>query len=114
MEEKQVFKAGDRIDQMCVTCNEVRGHIVSSVSKTGKITRVTCPICDTRGPYKAGSIGKGSNHASAPYDPTRTYRKGQMLMHSMFGEGEVTAIIEPQKMDVLFADRVRRLIHGHS
>ena len=35
-------------------------------------------------------------------------------MHSMFGEGEVTAIIEPQKMDVLFADRIRRLIHGSS
>jgi hypothetical protein len=33
-------------------------------------------------------------------------------MHAMFGEGEVTAIIEPNKMDVLFADRMRRLIHG--
>jgi hypothetical protein len=33
-------------------------------------------------------------------------------MHAMFGEGEVTAIIEPHKMDVLFADRMRRLIHA--
>jgi len=37
-----------------------------------------------------------------------------MLMHSTFGEGEVTALIEPQKMDVLFADRMRRLIHAHA
>jgi hypothetical protein len=36
------------------------------------------------------------------------------LMHPTFGEGEVTAIIEPQKMDVLFADRIRRLMHAHS
>ena len=114
MEEKQIFKVGDRIDQMCVTCNEVRGHIATSVSKTGKITRVTCPICDSRVAYKAGSTRKGASNVSAPYDPMRTYRKGQTLMHSMFGEGEVTAIIEPQKMDVLFADRLRRLIHGHS
>jgi len=115
MEEKQVFKVGDRIEQMCVTCNEVRGHIVTSLSKTGKITRVTCPIRDSRVPYKGGSTRAASSNASAaPYDPTRTYRKGQTLMHSMFGEGEVTAIIEPQKMDVLFADRIRRLIHGHS
>ena len=114
MEEKQVFKTGDRVEQMCVTCNEVRGHVVASVSKAGKITRVSCPICESRVPYQAGSVRKGSNSASAPYDPTRTYRKGQTLMHSMFGEGEVTAIIEPQKMDVLFADRLRRLIHGHS
>ena len=35
-------------------------------------------------------------------------------MHATFGEGEVTAIIEPQKMDVLFADRIRRMIHAHS
>ena len=30
------------------------------------------------------------------------------------GEGEVTALIEPRKMDVLFADRMRRLIHAHA
>jgi hypothetical protein len=37
-----------------------------------------------------------------------------MLVHPTFGEGEVTAIIEPQKMDVLFADRMRRLIHANA
>ena len=112
MEEKQVFMVGDRIEQMCVTCNEERGHVVASVSTKGKITRVSCPICGARVPYKAGSIRKSSNTTSALYDRARTYRKGQILMHSMFGEGEVTAIIEPRKMDVLFADRMRRLIHA--
>jgi len=34
------------------------------------------------------------------------------MVHPVFGEGEVTAIIEPQKIDVLFADRIRRLIHS--
>lgn len=111
MEEKQVFKVGDRIEHMCLTCNEERGHVVASVSAKGKVTRVTCPICGTNVSYKAGSIRKGSNTISAPYDRRRTYRKGQTLKHSIFGEGEVTAIIEPHKMDVLFADRMRRLIH---
>jgi len=111
MDEKQVFKVGDRIEQMCLTCNEERGHVVASVSSKGKITRVSCPICDSRVPYKSGSTRKTSSTASAPYDPKRTYRKGQTLMHAKFGEGEVTALIEPQKMDVLFADRMRRLIH---
>ena len=36
MEEKQPLKVGDRVEQMCVTCNEERGHIVASVSKTGR------------------------------------------------------------------------------
>ena len=112
MEEKKVSKVGDRIEQMCVTCNEERGHLVASVSATGKITRVSCPMCCSRVPYKSGSTRRSSNKACAPYDRTRTYRKGQTLMHSTFGEGEVTALIEPQKMDVLFADRMRRMLHA--
>jgi len=114
MEEKKVFKIGDRVDQLCLNCNEERGHIVVSLSKTGSISRVTCPMCGSRVTYRAGTTRHASARVGAPYDRTRTYRKGQMLMHPTFGEGEVTAIIEPQKMDVLFADRMRRLIHAHS
>jgi hypothetical protein len=33
-------------------------------------------------------------------------------MHTTFGVGEVTALIEPRKIDVLFQDRIRRLIHA--
>ena len=112
MDEKIVFKVGDRVDQMCITCGEERGHVVVSVSKTGSITRVGCPMCDSRVTYRAGTTRRASAKAGAPYDRARTYRKGQTLVHPTFGEGEVTAIIEPQKMDVLFADRIRRLIHA--
>jgi hypothetical protein len=34
------------------------------------------------------------------------------MQHPIFGAGEVTALIEPQKIDVLFSDRMRRLIHA--
>ena len=114
MEAKAVFKIGDRVDQMCITCNEERGHTVVSVSKTGSITRVGCPMCGSRVTYRAGTTRAASARVGAPYDRARTYRKGQTLIHPTFGEGEVTALIEPQKMDVLFADRLRRLIHAHS
>ena len=113
MEVKTIFKIGDRVDQMCVACNEERGHIVTSVTKAGRITRVGCPMCKSSVAYRAGTASRASAKLSAPYDRARTYRKGQMLMHPTFGEGEVTAIIEPQKMDVLFADRIRRMIHAH-
>ena len=114
MDEKAVFKIGDRVDQLCATCNEERGHVVVAVSKTGRITRVSCPMCASRVTYRAGTTRRSSAQHGAPYDRARTYRKGQTLVHPTFGEGEVTAIIEPQKMDVLFADRIRRLIHAHS
>jgi hypothetical protein len=37
------------------------------------------------------------------------------MTHEMFGIGEVTRLIEPGKMEVLFQDRLRRLVHaqGH-
>src|SRR5581483_5459558 len=113
MEDKQTFAIGDRVEQMCVTCGEERGHIVASMTKGGKITRVSCPICGSRVPYKSGTTRRASNKVGAPYDRSRTYRRGQTIMHPNFGECEVTAIIEPGKMDVLFADRMRRLIHSH-
>ena len=113
MEAKQTFAMGDRVEQMCLTCGEERGHIVASITKGGKITRVSCPKCGSRVPYKSGTTRRASNKAGAPYNTASTYRRGQTIMHPSFGEGEVIAIIEPRKMDVLFADRMRRLIHSH-
>jgi DNA-directed RNA polymerase subunit RPC12/RpoP len=112
MEEKRIFITGERIDQMCITCGEERGHIVASISKQGKITRVSCPICGSRVPYKGGVTRRTSGKAGAPYDRKLTYRRGDTMVHPIFGEGEVTAIIEPRKIDVLFPDRIRRLIHA--
>jgi len=112
MEDRQVSKVGDRVEQMCVTCKEERGHIVASVSKSGKVTRVSCPICHSRVPYKGGATRTPSTKIGTPYDRARTYRRGQTMMHPNFGEGEVTAVIDTGKIDVLFADRLRRLIHA--
>ena len=112
--EKPVFATGDRVEQMCIKCGEERGHIVASISKKGRITRVSCPICGSRVPYKSGTTRTRPPKIGAPYDQARTYRRGQTMMHPTFGEGEVTALIEPQKIDVLFADRMRRLIHSHA
>ena len=112
MDEKQIFIPGERVEQMCITCGQERGHIVASVSKTGKITRVTCPACGSRVPYKSGVTRRASTKVGAPYDQTHTYRRGETFMHPIFGEGEVTAVIEPGKIDVLFADRIRRMIHA--
>ena len=111
--EKQAFAVGDRVEQMCIKCGEERGHIVASISKKGRITRVSCPICGSRVPYKSGVARARTPKIGAPYDRARTYRRGQTMMHPTFGEGEVTAIIEPCKIDVLFADRMRRLIHSN-
>jgi hypothetical protein len=91
--------------------------VVVSVTKRGLISRVSCPKCGTRSAFKTGVSTmerRASNKSDAPYDRTRTYRIGQALVHPTFGLGEVTAVIEPQKIDVLFSDRMRRLIHARA
>jgi hypothetical protein len=112
--ESLIHKSGERVEKFCAVCEEERGHVVASVTKAGRITRVSCPKCGTRSAFKP-SVGGGvraSAKSGEPYDRTRTYRAGQSLTHPIFGVGEVTALVEPQKMDVLFPDRMRRLIHS--
>ncbi len=112
--EKQTFTVGERVVKLCAVCQEERGHVVASVTKRGQISRVDCPKCGTRSTFKSGAA-VANDHAAkagAPYDRTHTYRKGQTMTHPTYGIGEVTALIEPQKIDVLFNDRIRRLIHA--
>jgi len=115
--EKRQYAVGNRVDKLCLVCVEERGHVVISLNKRGQVSRVSCPQCGTRSTFKSGTGVTGERSAAqdiAPYDWTRTYRKGQTMMHPTFGLGEVTALIEPRKIDVLFSDRVRRLIHART
>lgn len=115
--DKQVHTVGERVDKLCVVCSEERGHVVSSVNKLGRISRVTCPKCGTCGTFKSGTGAisqRALGQSGAPYDQTVTYRTGQGMTHPVFGPGEVTALIEPRKIDVLFSDRMRRLVHAHA
>jgi hypothetical protein len=114
---KQRYAVGDRVDKLCEVCQEERGHVVASINKNGQISRLSCPQCGTRSTFRSGKAAKNARSLpadSAPYDWTRTYRKGQTMLHPTFGLGEVTAVIEPKKIDVLFSDRVRRLVHARA
>lgn len=112
--EKQIHTVGERAEKLCAVCGEERGHVVVSVTKLGNISRVNCPKCGTLSTFKQSSrtVRRQSAETGSPYDRTRTYRAGQDMLHPTYGPGEVAAVIEPQKIDVLFADRMRRLIHA--
>jgi hypothetical protein len=110
------YSVGDSITMMCSTCDVDRAHQVQTVTKLGKITSAVCTSCSTASTFSRGvktsvNVGKSTKTAS-PYDRTRKYKKGQAMMHSVFGQGEARAVIEMQKIDVLFGDRTRRLIHA--
>lgn len=112
--EKQAFAVGERTDKLCAKCAEERGHIVTAVTKRGQISRVSCSKCGIVSTFKLSSrtSPRVSRNVALPYDRTHVYRTGQIMVHNTFGVGEVTGLIEPRKIDVLFEDRVRRLIHA--
>jgi hypothetical protein len=114
--EKPTYAVGERVEKFCVVCNELRGHVVASITKRGSISRVSCPKCGERSAFKSSTTNEEAKPSTAkaatPYDRTRTYRMGQSMLHPTFGFGEVTKVIDPGKIDVLFSDRMRRLIHS--
>src|SRR5215204_763565 len=100
--EKQIFGVGERADKLCAKCEEERGHIVTAITKRGQISRVSCSKCGTVSTFKL-SLRTSPRLADKPpsaYDRTVTYRAGQSMTHDTFGVGEVTGLIEPQKIDV--------------
>lgn len=114
MAKKPAFTVGDTTEMMCSACDIEQIHKVEAVTKQGVITKAVCDTCETsstftRGVKTAVAMGRGKN--ASPYDRSRKYKKGQAMMHEKFGRGEVTAVIEPHKIDVLFGDQVRRLVH---
>ncbi len=114
IKKKPAFAVGDSTEMMCSACDIEQMHKVMTVTKQGVITKAVCETCETastftRGVKTAVSLGTGKN--ASPYDRSRKYRKGQAMTHDKFGRGEVTAVVEPHKIDVLFGDHVRRLLH---
>ena len=110
----KAYSIDESVEMMCSACDIEQMHKVLAVTKQGAITKASCEACETsstftRGVKTAVSTGRGKN--ASPYDRLRKYRIGQAMMHDKFGRGEVTAVMDRQKIDVLFADQTRRLIH---
>ena len=115
--KKEVFAVGQTLKMLCSACDIEQNHTVESVTKQGQLTKAICQACETSSTFSRGvktSVAMGRSKTASPYDRTRKYRKGQAMLHSVFGQGEVTDVIEPQKIDVLFGDTTRRLIHAQN
>jgi len=113
--KKETYEVGASIQMLCSSCDSEQNHTVGTVTKQGQISKAVCDACATESTFRRGvktSVAMSKGKTVSPYDRTRKYKKGQAMMHSKFGQGEVTAVIEPQKIDVLFGDQTRRLIHA--
>ena len=109
------YEAGQTVEMPCSACDSDQPHTVQSVTKLGKMTKAMCDTCETVSTFRRGkkvSVDINKAKAGAPYNFSDKYRKGQAIMHPTFGQGEVTNVVDGQKIDVLFGDDTKRLIHG--
>lgn len=100
---------------LCSGCDGEQQHTIDTVTKLGRITKASCTVCGTASTFNRGvktSVSGGKAPTAAPYDRNKKYRKGQAMTHSVFGRGEVTALVGDGKIDVLFGESTRRLIHA--
>ena len=112
MEQQQSHKLGERVEKFCEACKEERGHVVASLTKSGNISRVSCPVCGTRSTFRAdgGVRARAAASPGAPYDPARTYREIRATFETEFErnyvswllgrhDGNISAAAREAKMD---------------
>lgn len=112
----ELHTIGERVEKVCPDCDEQLGHVVKSVTKLGKISRVICSKCGKVGTFKASAETPKANTLEGktgdPYNFGQTYKNGEIMEHPTFGVGKVMTVLGNRMIDVLFLDRVRRLIHS--
>lgn len=117
MSDQTPHEVGERVEKVCPDCDEQLGHVVKTITKLGKISRVICSKCGKVGTFKASADTEEREHLSGktgdPYDWSKTYKVGQIMAHSSFGAGKVMTVCNSRMIDVLFEDRLRRLVHSH-
>lgn len=131
---------GRDVDSWCTRCKLVLAHTIEAVIN-GKITRVHCNTCGgqhayrPRAPgesgatrarkssgaearesevvrdYKALLAGRSPADARA-YSTAERFKVGDLISHPAFGLGAVMAERDRVKIEVLFADGPRVLVHG--
>lgn len=115
--KKVSYEVGGTVEEMCSVCEIEQQHVIRATTKQGTITQLACEKCETVTNYARGvktSMSTGSSKNASPYDRKRTYKKGQSMTHDKFGRGEVTAVVGAGKIDVLFGDTTRRMLHAQA
>jgi len=97
----------------CNTCNGQHAHRASppgSSTTRARATRATRPPAKPERDY--ASILRSRDPATARgYATTEHFKDGELIRHPTFGVGLVMAIKDANKIEVMFADGSKTLIH---
>jgi hypothetical protein len=129
---------GSTVDSWCTKCKLVLAHTVEAMVG-GKVTRVHCNTCQGQHAYRKTApsapgtakkaTGKKADRpperseyetllrgrtaaAARPYATSQRFAPGELISHTVFGLGVVTAERDSVKIDVVFPAGPKVLMHG--
>ncbi len=127
-EAKAVPNIGDRIDSFCGRCKMMLAHTVESI-EAGKIKKCHCNTCGAQHAYRPKAPKRAGMPAalepsdydklmkSQDADKARKYatsdrfQPSELIKHGTFGLGIVLTCKESNKIEVLFSDGTKTLVH---
>ena len=129
---------GKDVDSWCAKCKLMLAHTIEAMVG-GRITRVHCNTCKAQHAYRAGPPGQaaarrtggaGARAASAAppdyarlmrgrdpakakrYSVSERFAPSELVDHPTFGLGVVTGVKDVNKIEVVFPDGSKTLIHS--
>jgi hypothetical protein len=79
--------------------------------RVSHVTRAEAARQDREKTWEKATFGKAVTDFRR-YTVTATFREGELVRHSKFGDGFVTRIVDASKVEVMFKDETRMLAQG--
>ncbi len=136
-----MLKVGGEVDAFCTRCELTLAHTIHALL-AGRPVKVECNTCHTvhryRSPPGGASRASGGPRAAPaarekvavagfeellagkdvaaaqPYSPKKRFAVGDVVDHSVFGRGFVSALRDGDKVEITFRSDVKVLVHGRS
>jgi chemotaxis protein histidine kinase CheA len=136
--EDDLFEVGAEVDAYCTRCKTDTPHTVLTKYED-EIRSVLCTTCNTSHAYRpprgdteeeipepisvrrrqalqklswSAAMEQVDTSASLPYSPRECYIEGQVLEHPTFGVGYVSEVLSDTKLEAIFEDGNRLLVHN--
>ncbi|MFC1641180.1 hypothetical protein ACFL5O_00625 [Myxococcota bacterium] len=104
---------------LCMTCNSEHAYHAPKAGSKGAVSKIRTSAAPKSRPRPVNNASEWEKRiagqvatAFSRFSIQRTYRQGDLLLHTKFGEGYVVDVLEDGKVSVMFRDGPRTLAHG--
>lgn len=116
---------GATTDAFCPSCGAITRQTIAA-TKGSRAAKAECTVCKSVHPYRKNApeakakkkspfedaTGGRDMSKAIPYKTNRKFNADDLIKHKTFGIGLVTRVVTDKKMEVLFEQSTKLLIHG--